>query len=260
MKQPDWISADGRHRMYCADCLTILPGLEAVDAMICDPPFSDRTHSGHRASAKGQAGEGFDGSKRRALGYAAWTDAEIEAVCKSLPKAGWVCILTDHTLARDWERRMQSVGRYVFAPLPCVSRGRSVRLSGDGPSNWTDWLIVGRTAAEHRWGTLPGCYDGAAGEIVHMGGKPLGMMRAIVADYSKPGDTVLDFCAGSATTGVACVHLGRNFIGIEKDPAHFAVAVRRMEQAIEQQAGGPMFAGVKAKDETLFPATAPEKE
>ena len=48
---------------------------------------------------------------------------------------------------------------------------------------------------------------------------------------SQPGDTILDPFMGGGTTGVACVKTGRNFIGIEIDPDHFAIAEKRITEA-----------------------------
>lgn len=45
------------------------------------------------------------------------------------------------------------------------------------------------------------------------------------------GDTVLDNCMGSGTTGVACANTGRNFIGIEKDDKYYPMAVARIKEA-----------------------------
>lgn len=53
-------------------------------------------------------------------------------------------------------------------------------------------------------------------------------MLALVADFTDPGETILDPFAGSGTTGVACLRLGRKFIGIEKDPTYFALACERL--------------------------------
>lgn len=219
--------------LLLGDCLELLP--VKADCFISDPPYGDRTHKGHDASANGHAGFGHDRSKRNGIDYVAWTATEVRSVCQTLPDSGWTCFLSDHTLAREWERELAAVGRYVFAPLPCIVPGRSVRLTGDGPSSWTDWLIVARTKKEIKWGTLPGYYEGKAGEIQHMGGKPLGMMCRIVSDYSRSGDTVADICMGAATTGVACLRTGRNFIGIEKDPQHFETACARLKRECEQQ-------------------------
>lgn len=48
--------------------------------------------------------------------------------------------------------------------------------------------------------------------------------------YTNEGDTVLDFCMGSGTTGVACKNLGREFIGIEKEEKYFNIAKGRIEK------------------------------
>jgi site-specific DNA-methyltransferase (adenine-specific) len=66
-----------------------------------------------------------------------------------------------------------------------------------------------------------------------MGGKPLNMMCRIVEDYTREGDTVLDLCMGSGTTGIACIRTGRKFIGIERDPVHFATAEQRIRRELE---------------------------
>jgi site-specific DNA-methyltransferase (adenine-specific) len=47
--------------------------------------------------------------------------------------------------------------------------------------------------------------------------------------FTNEGDTVLDFCMGSGSTGVACMNLHRNFIGIEKDENYFKIALERMK-------------------------------
>lgn len=216
--------------LYLGDCHKIMPHLKGVNTVIADPPFSSKTHAGHDAIQ----GTCKDTANRRSLGYSAWSDTEVKKVCSALPVSGWTCILTDHVLARDWEARLKEIGRYVFAPVPVIIKGRSVRLTGDGPSSWTDWLIASRTSAEIKWGTLPGVYEGRRGSIEHMGGKPLNAMCRIVEDYSRPGDTVLDFCMGSGTTAIACLLTGRNFIGIEKDPAQFKTARKRIETELSQ--------------------------
>jgi DNA modification methylase len=47
---------------------------------------------------------------------------------------------------------------------------------------------------------------------------------------TNEGDLVLDNCAGSGTTGVACKNLNRNFIGIELDPKYFKIAEKRINE------------------------------
>lgn len=65
-------------------------------------------------------------------------------------------------------------------------------------------------------------------EKIHPTQKPVALMEYLIRTYTKPGDTVLDFCMGSGTTGVACKNLDRKFIGIEKDDGYFAIASQRV--------------------------------
>ena len=68
----------------------------------------------------------------------------------------------------------------------------------------------------------------------HPNEKPVLLMQGLVDVLSNPGDAILDPFMGSGTTGVACVKLGRKFVGIEIDPGYFDIACRRIEQAYKQ--------------------------
>ncbi len=59
--------------------------------------------------------------------------------------------------------------------------------------------------------------------------KPLGILRRIVSASSNPGDTVLDFFAGSGTTGAACLELGRKFLLVDDNPQALAVMAERFK-------------------------------
>lgn len=61
--------------------------------------------------------------------------------------------------------------------------------------------------------------------------KPVALMEYLIKTYTNGGDTVLDNCMGSGTTGVACVNTNRNFIGIELDQGYFDIAKQRIENA-----------------------------
>ncbi len=64
--------------------------------------------------------------------------------------------------------------------------------------------------------------------------KPVALMEYMIRTYTREGETVLDNCMGSGTTGVACADLGRKFIGIEIKRRHFDIACRRIEDAQRQ--------------------------
>ncbi len=72
--------------------------------------------------------------------------------------------------------------------------------------------------------------------LSHANEKPVALMEYLIRTYTNEGETVLDNCFGSGTTGVACVNLNRNFIGIEKDAEYFSVGKARIEQAQQSKA------------------------
>lgn len=65
---------------------------------------------------------------------------------------------------------------------------------------------------------------------LHPTQKPIELMEYLIKTYTNEGETVLDNCMGSGTTGVACKKTGRHFIGIEKDEKYFELAVRRVSE------------------------------
>lgn len=67
---------------------------------------------------------------------------------------------------------------------------------------------------------------------LHPTQKPVALMEYLIRTYTNKGDTVLDNCMGSGTTGVACANTGRRFIGIELDEKYFKIAQRRILQAV----------------------------
>ena len=68
---------------------------------------------------------------------------------------------------------------------------------------------------------------------LHPTQKPEGLMSYLVLTYTNPGDTILDCYMGSGTTGVAAVRHGRNFIGIERDAAHYKTACDRIAHELD---------------------------
>lgn len=65
----------------------------------------------------------------------------------------------------------------------------------------------------------------------HRTEKPVALLEYLIKTYTNEGETVLDNCAGSGSTGVACVNTNRNFIGIELDDGYFNIAKKRIEEA-----------------------------
>ena len=65
---------------------------------------------------------------------------------------------------------------------------------------------------------------------LHPTQKPVELLEYLIKTYTNEGDTVLDNCMGSGSTGVACVNTGRNFIGMELDKKYFNVAKNRIQE------------------------------
>ena len=63
---------------------------------------------------------------------------------------------------------------------------------------------------------------------LHPTQKPVSLCEYMILTYTDEGQTVLDNCMGSGSTGVAAKNLNRRFIGIEKDEAYFKIASERI--------------------------------
>ena len=206
------------------DWRAVLADVEQVDAVICDPPYGARTHAGN-ADRLADMG-------RRALDYAAWSPLHVaQFVASWAPRClGWFACMTSDDLISAWRSAYRGAGLYDFAPV--VITAPRVRLGGDGPASSAVYLMVARprSIAYSRWGALPGHYRAPVARGGHIGGKPLDLMRALVRDYTRPGDLIADPCAGYGTTLRAAVIEGRRAIGAEIDPDTHAKAVERLAQ------------------------------
>jgi len=216
--------------LRCGAWQRALADVDTVDALITDPPYGARTHGGQRHGRRhsGTHTPRKIGSRiisTAGLGYDAMRDdGVIQLVDAWAPRVrGWMCIFASHDLIPAYVSALEAAGRYVFAPLACVMRGMNVRLAGDGPSNWTVWLVVS--------GTLPGAYVGTPDQRHAYripGGKPLWLMRDVVRHYSRRNDIVCDPFAGGGTTLLAAAMEGRRAIGAELDGATFDRAAARL--------------------------------
>ena len=66
---------------------------------------------------------------------------------------------------------------------------------------------------------------------LHPTQKPVALLEYLIKTYTNEGETILDNCMGSGSTGVACVNTKRNFIGIELDKGYFNIAKKRINEA-----------------------------
>jgi hypothetical protein len=211
----------------------------AFHACITDPPYSARTHESKqtRSDSCEPRGGGYNPAGL-APSYEGWTPDDVHEFVGALsPRvSGWMACMTDSELMPTWREAYESVGRLSFAPVPCVMAGMSVRLAGDGPSSWTVYLMVARPRALEfkNWGTLPGAYVGVPSREAGGGrGKPDWLLRAIVRDYSKQGNLVVDPFAGWGSTLVAALGLGRDAIGCDVDAEAIAEAQSRAARGVQ---------------------------
>jgi hypothetical protein len=207
-----------------------LAHVDAVNAVICDPPYGARTHEGHNEGEK-QVRTATGQSTRTAISYDAMSPSEIfRFVDHWAPRcSGWIAVMTSHDLIGCWEQAFRDNKRLPFAPVPVIQK--RPRLIGDGPASWAVYLMVSRprTRAMATWGCLPGMYEGPTVKDSGIAGtKPLDLMRAIVRDYSRPGDLVCDPFLGSGTTALASLMENRRFVGAEQKQEHYDYALSRL--------------------------------
>lgn len=212
---PNWELRCGDFREALADVV--------ANALISDPPYSQRTHEGALNATTLERGVNE---------YGAWSESDVVAFVDfwASRTRDWMVVHTDDVLGPIFLREMAAAGRYVFPLLPVLQQ--QPRVCGDGPSQHGHYLAVSRPKQKRflRWGSLPGWYEARRDGSNVRGGKPLDLMRAIVRDYSRPGDVVCDPCAGGGTSLLAAVMEGRRAIGSEMDPKHFSIARKRLER------------------------------
>ena len=64
--------------------------------------------------------------------------------------------------------------------------------------------------------------------------KPVKLLEYLIKTYTREGETVLDNCMGSGSTGAACINTNRKFIGFELEETYYKNAVKRLGEAGEQ--------------------------
>jgi site-specific DNA-methyltransferase (adenine-specific)/modification methylase len=214
--------------LYQADCVELLPTLGRFDACITDPPYGiGETGSNSRQ----KPGVSRLGTKTRIVDYPkmSWD--------KSPPSDELINVVRAKA---DWSAFFGG-NYFTLPPSPCWLVWDKLN-SGDFADCelvWTDWPKAVRRI-QWRWN---GMIRQGNEERHHPTQKPLEVMKWVIGLCPK-AETILDPFAGSGTTGVAAVQMGRKFTGIERDAGYFAIACRRIEQAYAQ---GQLFEPERAK-------------
>ena len=206
----------GNCSLWLGDCREILPTLPKVDLVLTDPPYGIN-RDGQKKTTGGNGG-------RKAYEFMGWDgerpDDEI-----------FVQILEQGNSHIIWG------GNYFADLLPPSMRwlvwdkGQRINQS-DGELAWTSMQQALRICTMNRVELM---IDGAE----HPTQKPIRLMEWCLDLAPKNTLTVADPFAGSGTTGVACVRMGKTFYGIEREPKYFDIMCERIEAAYAQ---GRLFA------------------
>jgi site-specific DNA-methyltransferase (adenine-specific) len=222
----------GAATLYLADAFDIMPTLGEVDSIITDPPYNAKTHKGARTTRGGQPAGLVD--------FDSITEEQFVEFCGNAVAQAerWV------VMSCAW----QHAALLEKAGVPLVRLGiwhkpnGAPQFTGDRPgTGWEAIAILHREGRKHWNGGghhavwVCNIEHGEPLSGKHPTQKPLKLLLDWVAKFTDEGETVLDPFMGSGTTGVACMKLGRKFIGIEKRADYFELACRRIEDAHRQR-------------------------
>lgn len=210
----------GDCRLILGDCRDILPALGPIDVLCTDPPYGINK-DGQKRSTGGNGG-------RKAYDFKGWDlERPDEALLRSLAAIAPVGVMWGGNYFADL---LPPTGKWLV-----WDKGQRINQS-DGELAWTNLPGALRILTLNRVELMT---DGAE----HPTQKPVRLMEWTLEQVKAAG-VVLDPFMGSGTTGVACVRRGCAFIGIERDPDYFEIAVRRIET---EQRQPRLFADVTAK-------------
>jgi len=234
--------------IWLGDCREVLPLIGKVDAVVTDPPYGDtHTHASHLSSIILRNGE----AAGQPLGFEGITADELVSLA-----ASWVARARRWVVFTcEWKHahRLDDAGLLVRLGIWRKPDG-APQFTGDRPGMGWEAVAICHRAGLKRWNgggrhavwTIPkGLGDG------HPTQKPLPLLAGFVTDFTDADETILDPYMGSGTTGVACVNLGRKFIGIEIEPKYFDIARRRISEALRQPRL-PLAESVRERQESFL--------
>ena len=215
----------GRATLYLGDCRDILPTLGKVDAVVTDPPYG----IGEAAGANKSRG---NAAPARDYGNDDWDNEPIapETLAMVRAAARWNIIFGGNY--------------YDCPPASCWlvwDKDNGANHFADCELAWTN-LPKAVRRIRFMWNGMLRANGEERGD--HPTQKPIGVMRWCIGHLPTPNQTILDPFMGSGTTGVAAVQIGRDFIGIEREPKYFDIACKRIEDA--QRQGDLFIEGAEA--------------
>lgn len=251
----DVLEGRARWAVVHGDCLDVLPTIERVDHVLTDPPYEVECHTKqrrHRAVNDGRM-------RSAALEFEPISEGQRIRCGEHFARIArrWSLVFCQVEAAMAW-REALGAERYVRT-MVWIKPDASPQFTGDRPGMGYESIVVAHPTTRKRWNgggrrgvfehTVRG-HEAATMPGEHPTVKPLPLMIELVELFTDPGDVVLDPFAGSGSTGVACMRLGRRFVGIEKNPTYAQLARDRVQaeerdSTLQAQRAGqlPMFAG-----------------
>lgn len=222
---------DGEQR-WCvvhAENATVLPDLpdESVAHVITDPPFNQRTSENARRS------KNADKLTKTRKRFIEFDGISPEDVAPELERLAQRWVIAFCALEQLGEYQAAAGSSWVRAGI-WVKPDSAPQFTGDRPGQGAEGLAIIHRRGKKRWNggghraVWTHTVEKDAQRIGHPTPKPVPLMIELISLFTDPDDIVLDPFCGSGTTGVACLRLGRRFIGIERDKKYAAVARKRM--------------------------------
>lgn len=196
----------GRAKLYLGDCREVLMGIEGADALVTDPPYGLGGRLHRQADAVWTL---------RSEADRAWDDETSPDV---LGLAMRLC--HDQII---WG------GNYYALPIARCWLLWDKMQEHSGAHAEMAWTNLDKPVRTFRYARAQLASEGKQ----HPTQKPLPLMKWCLG-FLPSAQTILDPFAGSGTTGVAAVQMGKQFIGIEREPRYFEMACRRIEDAQRQ--------------------------
>lgn len=221
------LRGDARWCVVEGDALDVLRGMAdgAVDAVITDPPYDERTHAGARTTrGVNVVSAGIDFAPMSTL---EWAVDALRAARR------WVLAFCSFEMLAAYE---SAAGRAWIRSGIWHKPGAMPQLTGDRPAIGGEAVAIMHRKGRKRWNgggrSAFWSYDVERGEKRHHPTqKPVRLMLDLVRDFTDAGEVILDPFGGSGTTGVAALAEGRRVIIVERDPVYAAIARARCEAA-----------------------------
>jgi len=247
----------GNCRLIQGDCLEVMPGLGPVDCALTDPPYGT-------TACKWDSVIPFAPMWAQLKRIVKPNGAIVLMASQPFTSALVMSNVEMFKYCWVWDKRAagnHGLAKYqpmkvhedvvVFSQnthlyLPIMTKGKSRKKGGYGLGNSIATgmkEISPRLCDDYYPKSILEITNAGRSGKVHPTQKPVALIEYLIRTYTNPGETVLDFTMGSGTTGVAAANTSRNFIGIERDPHYFDVAVKRTREAVEQ-ASAPVQGGM----------------